>query len=312
MTTPLAVVGPTATGKTALAVGLAQRLGAELVNADSRQVVRRLRVGTATPTERELQGVACHLLDLAEPGAAFSVADWAREARVVFAGLAARRVPAILVGGTGQYLRALREGWDFSAPPPDPAARAALDAATAQPGGLQALAAELCERDPEGASSLDLANPRRVVRAVELLRAGAPSVREARRRAGGIDIDVVVLDCEPVLHRAAIEERMESMFGNGALLAEVDGELRRGTSPASLRRSGIGYAEALEVLAGGCSVGAARAEALRRTLRYVKAQRTWFRHEASVVRVERNAAVSAAELQGLVLTALTSSRAGPR
>ena len=310
--TPLAVVGPTATGKTALAVGLARRLGAELVNADSRQVVRRLRVGTATPTERELRGVPCHLLDLTEPGAAFSVADWVREARLVLTDLAARRVLAILVGGTGQYLRALREGWDFSASPPDPAGRAALTAAVALPGGLATLTAELRERDPEGASSLDLANPRRVIRAVELLRGGAPSLREARRRAGGIDIDVVLLDCERVLHRSALEGRIESMFGTGALVAEVEAELRRGTSAAGLRRSGIGYAEALEVITGRCSLEEARGSGLRRTRRYVKAQRTWFRHEPSLLRIERTAATPIAGLEELVVSVLRSSRAGRR
>jgi tRNA dimethylallyltransferase len=308
---PLAIAGPTATGKTVLAVELARRIGAELVNADSRQVSRRLRVGTAAPSATELRRVPCHLLDLCEPGAPFTVADWLERARTTLADLQTRGIPAILVGGTGQYLRALREGWGFGGTQPGEATRAPLTAVASAPGGLERLAAELHDRDPDGSASVDLANPRRVIRALEQLRGGAPSLAEARRTAGGLAVDVVILDAERAIHADALDARMDAMFATGALVAEVEEELRRGTTPAALQRAGIGYAEALALLDGAISVADARAATLQRTRRYVKAQRTWFRHEPNVLRLERRGDTSTAALADTVLTAVRLSPATP-
>lgn len=308
---PLAIAGPTATGKTVLAVELAGRIGAELVNADSRQVSRRLRVGTAAPSATELQRVPCHLLDLCEPGAPFTVADWLERARTTLADLQARGIPAILVGGTGQYLRALREGWGFGGTQPDEATRAPLTAVASAPGGLERLAAELHDRDPDGSASVDLANPRRVIRALEQLRGGAASLAEARRTAGGLAVDVVILDAERAIHADALDARMDAMFATGALVAEVEEELRRGTTRAALQRAGIGYAEALALLDGTTSVADARAATLQRTRRYVKAQRTWFRHEPNVLRLGRCGDTSTAALADTVLTAVRLSPATP-
>ncbi|MGH7723399.1 MAG: tRNA (adenosine(37)-N6)-dimethylallyltransferase, partial [Candidatus Dormibacteria bacterium] len=139
----LAIGGPTATGKTVLAVELALRLGGELLNADSRQLVRRLVAGTAAPTPAELRGVPCHLTALCEPGEPFTVAHWLERARAVLADLDSRGVPPVVVGGTGQYLRALREGWDFGGVAPDPAVRERLTEAAATPAGLAGLVGEL-------------------------------------------------------------------------------------------------------------------------------------------------------------------------
>jgi tRNA dimethylallyltransferase len=308
---PLAIGGPTATGKTVLAVELARRLHAELVNADSRQVCRRLRAGTAAPTPAELGGVPCHLLDLCEPGAPFTVADWLEHARTTLADLDARGVHAILVGGTGQYLRALREGWEFSGAQPDAATRAELTADASDPAGLQRLAAELRGRDPDGAASVDLANPRRVIRALGLLRGGASSLAQARQTAAGVGVDLVILDADRASHRDALDARMDAMFVAGALVAEVEDELRRGTTPEALRRAGIGYAEALALVAGDMRLEEARATTLHRTRRYVKAQRTWFRHEPCVLRLERGGDASTARLADRVLKAVRPAPAGP-
>lgn len=308
----VAIGGPTATGKTVLAVELAQRIGAELVNADSRQVVRRLRVGTAAPTAAELGGVRCHLLDEREPGEAFTVAQWLDRARTALDELAARRVPAIVVGGTGQYLRALREGWDFGRVAPDPAERRLLTAIAVTPAGLEGLVAELRARDPDGVQSIDVANPRRVIRALELLRGGGGPLAEVRRRSGGRPLALVVLDADRAAHDAALEARMEAMFGGGAILAEVRGELERGTPPTALRGAGIGYAEALAVLEDRLDVDSARAAALRRTRRYVKAQRTWFRHEPALLRLERAADTTTTSLASVVLEAVAIPAGSPR
>ena len=312
MTRMLAVGGPTATGKTVLAVELARLVGAELLNADSRQVGRRLVVGTARPTQAELGGVPCHLLDLCEPGAAFTVADWLREARTVVDRAAERETPLIAVGGTGQYLRALREGWVFGGAAPDAELRARLSARAQSPGGLAELVVELRALDPEGAASLDLANPRRVIRALELLSAGVQSLAAARQRAGGVDVDLVVLDAEGALHRTAIEARVAAMFDGGAILDETRAELDRGVERSRLARAGIGYAEAIDVIDGARSIQDARARALLRTTRYVKAQRTWFRQEPATLRLVRTEGMTTSSLAGTVLDAVRAGHAPTR
>jgi tRNA dimethylallyltransferase len=169
----------------------------------------------------------------------------------------------------------------------------------------------LSERDPEGAASVDLANPRRVIRALELLRGGAASLSEARRTAGGVAVDMVILDAERAVHSEALGARMEAMFATGALAEEVEQELRLGTTAAALRRAGIGYAEALALLDGTLGVDDARVATLQRTRRYVKAQRTWFRHEPAVLRLERSAGTSTAALADAVLSAVRPSPALP-
>lgn len=301
----LAIGGPTATGKTALAVELARRTGAELVNADSRQVLRRLAVGTARPAHTELRGVRCHLLDLVEPGEEFTVAAWLLRAQATLEALDRRRVPAVVVGGTGQYLRALRQGWTFGAPP-RPEQRAELTRAAATSAGMARLVAELRDRDPDAAAAIDVANPRRVVRAVEVLRAGGGALTAARAPSGGRPLALVVLDADPDVHDAAIAARMEAMFGSGAILDEVRDELDRGVAPGALRRAGIGYGEALDVLERLIDVPAAAARAEQRTRRYVKAQRTWFRHEPARLRLCRRAGDTPARLADAVEAGLAT------
>jgi tRNA dimethylallyltransferase len=289
-----------------LAVEVARRIGGEIVNADSRQVVRRLVAGTAAPTLAELRGVPCHLVAVCEPGEPFSVAQWLVMARDVLAGVASRGVPAVVVGGTGQYIRALRQGWDFGGAAPRPVERDQLTATAATPEGLGLLVAELRTRDPAGAASLDLANPRRVVRALEVLRAGQGGLAERRQRSVGPDLALVVLDADRNLHRQVLEGRIASMFGGGAILDEVRAELEAGTAPGALARAGIGYREAVAVVAATMTVEEACAAATQRTRRYVKAQRTWFRHEPAALRLERTTVTTTSDLASAVLAVLTT------
>jgi tRNA dimethylallyltransferase len=302
----LAIGGPTATGKTVLAVEVARRIGGEIVNADSRQVVRRLVAGTAAPTVAELRGVPCHLVAVCEPGEPFSVAQWLAQARDVLAGLAARDVTAVVVGGTGQYIRALRQGWDFGAAAPHPVERDQLTAAAATPEGLGRLVAELRTRDPAGTATLDLANPRRVIRAIEVLRAGEGGLAQRRQRSAGPELSLVVLDADRDLHRQALEARIASMFRGGSILEEVRAELRAGTAPGVLARAGIGYREALAVVGATMTVEEACATATQRTRQYVKAQRTWFRHEPATLRLERTRETTTSDLASAVLAVLTT------
>ncbi|MGH7722366.1 MAG: hypothetical protein ACRENL_05955, partial [Candidatus Dormibacteria bacterium] len=157
---------------------------------------------------------------------------------------------------------------------------------------------------PGGASGVDLANPRRVIRAVEVLRRRDQPLAMARRRAGGRGLALVVLDADRDLHRAVLAARLDAMFASGAILAEVRAELDRGTAAASLGRAGIGYREAVAVLEGDLSIEGARASTARRTQRYVKAQRTWFRHEPAVLRLQRTPTATTSALAGEVLAAL--------
>ncbi len=282
----LAVVGPTATGKTALAVRLALRMGpAELLNADSRQVLRGLRVGTNAPAAEELAGVTCQLLGIADPGASFSVADWLRAALGCLADLDRRGVRPIVVGGTGLYVRALLDGLDLDGGAPDPGRRSALNARAASPEGLAALAAELRLDDPEGAARIDLRNPRRVVRASEIVQARGSLA--ARRRGGSTRPGLRIgLDAPAELHRRWIAARARRML-EGGLLEETTAALRGGVAAEVLDGCGIGYREALEVLAGRASEAAAIDAIVRRTLRYAKAQRTWFRADLDTVWLHR-------------------------
>jgi tRNA dimethylallyltransferase len=275
----VAVVGPTCTGKTSLAVAMAHRLGsAELLNADSRQLRRGLSVGTCAPTAAELDGVPCHLLDLAEPGEPFTVADWLEAATGALRELEHRgRVP-IVVGGTGLYVNALVGGFDFGHAPPDPERRAARSAVAATPAGLATLAAELRERDPAAAADIDLRNPRRVVRALEILDVRGVPLGVARRAQERPAV-LIGVDADAALHERWIRDRVAGMFASGALLDETRAALRRGMTAPVLAGCGIGYAEAIDVLGGRTTSEAAAEATVRRTVRYAKAQRRFFRRD---------------------------------
>jgi tRNA dimethylallyltransferase len=287
----LGVVGPTATGKTAVAVALAQRLGgAELLNADSRQVIRGLRVGTCAPTPQELHGVACHLLDLHDPGAPFSVADWLAAARASLADIERRGVQPVLSGGTGLYVAALVDGLDLAGVPADPERRAERTATAREPGGLERLADDLRARDPDAAQGIDLRNPRRVIRALEILDArGAPLSRARGKRGTHLPATLVALDVPRDLHDAWIEQRSRVMFETGALVEEVHSALGRGVTRDALDSAGIGYREALAVIDGRVTPEQGASLVAQRTRRYAKAQRTWFRRDPRIRWVRRDA-----------------------
>ncbi|MEA2637346.1 MAG: tRNA dimethylallyltransferase [Chloroflexota bacterium] len=278
------VAGPTCSGKTALAVALAQALApAELVNADSRQVRRGLRVGTCAPTPAELHGIRCNLLDLADPGEPFSVADWLTAARHCLDRLDRSATRAVVAGGTGLYITALVDGFDLARVPPDPARRADRSELAATPEGLDALAAELRSRDPVGAATIDQHNPRRVIRALEILDAKGGSLRDAQRRALPREAVMVGLDLARPVHARWIEHRIAAMFDSGGIQEEVRWLLGRGLDRQAIVGCGIGYGEALDLIEGHIDIEAAMQATMRRTLRYARAQRTWFRRDARLV-----------------------------
>lgn len=286
----LGIVGPTATGKTPLAVAVAESLGsAELLNADSRQVIRGLHAGTCAPTPEQLRGIPLHLVDLHDPGEPFSVAAWLAAARTSLQELSARNAQPILVGGTGLYVSALVDGLDLAQVPPDPETRAARTAIAAEPDGLERLAAELAQRDAEAAESVDLRNPRRVIRALEILDARGAPLHQARGRTEPIPATLLGLDAPRDLHDALIEQRARAMFETGALQDEVHSALGRGVTRGALDSAGIGYREALAVIDGQVTTEQAVAMAAQRTRRYAKAQRTWFRRDRRIRWMTRGA-----------------------
>ena len=279
----LVIAGPTATGKTGLSIALARALRAdgipaEVISADSRQVYRGLDIGTAKVPPSERADVPHHGLDLVDPDRTFSVADFARHARGALAGIAERGGVAILVGGTGLYLRAVARGLDTEALPSDPDVRARIEDVL-EAGGLEAAVSRLRELAPRLASRIDLANPRRVARALEIaeIRGDAPPPPPL-----GYDGPVAWLGLRltPVHHREWIAQRARKQFEAG--LIDEAHALRERYDPRLPAFSAIGYREAWAVIDG--ELGRDRAielDALRNE-QFAKRQATWFRSEPGI------------------------------
>lgn len=274
---PLAgIVGPTASGKTDLALALAERLPVEIVVADSRQVYRGMDIGTAKPDARARALVPHHLVDVVDPDEPFTVADWLERARRVVAEIAARGRMPLLVGGTGLYVSALVDGHDYAAQPWSPEVRHRLGDEL-EADGLDPLVARLRDLDPSAAEAIDVRNPRRVLRALERAEVvGGGVIPRAEPYPGRVALIGVERPRE-VLYRR-IDERAAWLFANG-LLDEVRA-LRANGYGADLRpMTGHGYAEATAVLAGEWTLERAVESTARRTRQYAKRQLTWFRRD---------------------------------
>lgn len=275
----LAIVGPTASGKTDLALALARQLPVEILVADSRQVYRGMNVGTATPDAAARAAVPHHLLDLAAPDEPFSLADWLAAARRTVAEVGERgRVP-LLVGGTGLYVSALVDGYRLDAQARDPGLRAAL-AVELDQAGIDSLAARLRALDPAAAARTDLRNPRRVLRALERVLAGGVGERPRLEPYPGRVALVGISRPREALY-ARIDARARWLFGNG-LLDEVRGLLAAGYGPELGPMTGHGYREAARHLAGEWSLEEAIEVTARRTRQYARRQLTWFRRDPRI------------------------------
>ena len=283
---PLVVIaGATATGKTELAIRLAESLagGAHgrpvaIISADSRQVFRGLDIGTAKVGAADRARVPHHGLDLVDPDESFSVADFARHARAVLADLGARGGLALLVGGTGLYLRTVARGFPTDAIPTDATMRAELEADLVR-DGLPALAARLQASAPILASSVELANPRRVIRALEIARLVGDGLRPAPRGYDGLVV-WIGLAVDPDEHQRRIVARARQQFDDG--LIEEARTLRERYHPALPAFSAIGYREAWAVLDGALTRDAAIELDAARNVAFSKRQRTWFRAEQDI------------------------------
>ncbi|GAA3158713.1 tRNA (adenosine(37)-N6)-dimethylallyltransferase MiaA [Blastococcus jejuensis] len=275
----VAVVGPTATGKTALAVALAQRLGGEVVNADSMQLYRGMDIGTAKPSPDERGGIPHHLLDLWHVREAASVAEYRQRARAEIDRLRAAGTVPLLVGGSGLYVRAVVDELDF--PGTDPSVRARWEAELAAVGPT-ALHARLAGLDPAAAAAVLPSNGRRIVRALEVIElTGGPFAASLPEPRPHYPVVAVGLDRDPAALDERVALRVDRMWAAGfveevAALAE-DG-LREG--PTASRA--LGYAQVLAQFDGRMTAEEARERTVSTTRRFVRRQRSWFRRDAAL------------------------------
>ena len=275
----IVLTGPTASGKSALALELALRLGGEIVSADSAQVYRGMDVGTAKPDAATRARVPHHLLDLVEPTESYSAARFAADARAAIAAIRARgRVP-IVAGGTMLYVKALLEGLS-SLPPADPAVRAAIDAEAAA-RGWPAMHAELARVDPVTAARLEPGDAQRIQRALEVHRlTGEPLSARQGRRAAGPALDATVIALMPGdrarLHRD-IAARFDAMLAAG-LVDELAALRRRHTlDPAMPSMRCVGYRQAWAFLDGAIDRATLREQGIAATRQLARRQLTWLR-----------------------------------
>ncbi len=270
--------GPTASGKTALAIGLARRLDAEIVSVDSMAVYRGLDIGTAKPSPADRAAVPHHLVDVVEPADCYSVARWLAAAAAAVEEIRRRGRRVLFVGGTPLYLRALCDGLD-PLPPADPALRQRL-AAELEAEGSAALHRRLATLDPAAAVRIHPHDARRIVRALEV--AGQGSTSRATAWAGGATPSpafarqMMVIDLPRALLRARIDRRVEEMFSQG-LVAETRAAAERPGGIGATAAQAAGYAEALAVIAGRIDEAAALRQVQTRTRQLAKRQLTWLR-----------------------------------
>ncbi|AGM04941.1 tRNA (adenosine(37)-N6)-dimethylallyltransferase MiaA [Amycolatopsis keratiniphila] len=280
MIRPVAVVGPTATGKTALAVELALTLGGEVVNADALQLYRGMDIGTAKATVEERRGVPHHLLDVLDVTETASVAAYQRDARQrVEELLDAGRVP-ILTGGSGLYVQAVLD--DLKFPGTDPDVRARLTAETDEIG-VPAMHARLAELDPVAATAILPTNSRRIVRALEVIEITGEPFSANLPKPGPARYDTVLIgiDREPAELDARVDRRVELMFEAG-LVDEVRTLLGQGLRDGLTASRALGYQQVIAALDGDGDFAAASAATAQATRRFVRRQRSWFRRDKRI------------------------------
>jgi tRNA dimethylallyltransferase len=278
--TPVAVVGPTATGKSDLAVALAERFGGEVVNADAMQLYRGMDIGTAKMTVAERRGVPHHLLDVLDVTETASVAAYQRETRAVIERLLAAGKPPILVGGSGLYVQAVLD--DLKFPGTDDAVRERFEAELSAVGP-EALHRRLRELDPAAAIAILPSNGRRIVRALEVIEltgqpfsANLPKPGPARYGTVQIGVDREVSELD-----ARVDRRVDVMFAAG-LEDEVRALVKLGLREGKTASRALGYQQVLSAMDGACTIDFAAEETKRATRRFVRRQRSWFRRDQRI------------------------------
>ena len=279
----LCLLGPTAVGKTEIAIELAQHLNAEIVSVDSRQIYRQMDIGTAKPTPEEQQAVPHHLIDCVDISQPFSVADYQSLVDTAIADIQNRSKQVLLVGGAGLYFRAVIDGL-FEGPGADPAVRERFDQEAAQ-HGVDALHERLRACDPESADRIHPNNVVRVIRALEVYELTSVPMSEHQQQwhpekqrypfiAFGLTMPRALL-----YHR--IEQRVDVMLANG-LIAEVESLLATGYARDTIALQSFGYKELITYLDGECTYTEAISQLKQNTRRFAKRQLTWFRKDTRI------------------------------
>ena len=278
----ICLAGPTASGKTALAVELAKELDGEVVSCDSMQVYRRMNIGTAKPTEAEMQGIPHHMIDVASPEEDYSVSRYCAQALPIVEDIVARGKTAIIAGGTGLYMDSLIRGNDF-APFPSTGVRQRLEA-QADAEGLEAMAAWLHAVDPEAAERIH--DRKRLLRALEVYLETGETITEHNRRTQAIPprftpvwLGLDFADRQQLYDR--IDLRVTKMLETG-LLEEIRGLLDSGVPEKATAMQAIGYKEFVDALAGREPLEAAADQVRQSSRRYAKRQLTWFRRNKAM------------------------------
>ena len=297
----IAVVGPTASGKSALAAALAERLQTEVVSADSMQFYRGMEIGTGQPTVEDQRGIRHHFIGHLDPAADISAGEYGERARGVIGDINARGKPAVVVGGSGLYIRALIDGL-FSGPGKDDVVRERLQA-EAVASGTEALYVRLQTVDPNYAAQIFPGDLRRIVRALEVYElSGEPMSQLHASEAADASLDAVqvALDWPRDVLYARIEARVEAMIAAG-WINEVQRLLDTGHAPDLRRLRAIGYLELAAHLRGELPLEDAVAEIKKNTRRYAKRQLSWFRQDARIIWLPVSELTNVDALAGKVL-----------
>lgn len=278
----LVIVGPTAVGKTEIALKLAQKLAGEIVSSDSKQFYKHLSIGTAKPSISERARVPHHLVDFCEPDHRLSLAEFQDMAYAAISNIQARGKLPILVGGTGQYVRAVLEGWGIPEVEPHHGLRIDLDS-FADTYGPSALHTWLRQVDPTAADNIDFRNVRRVVRALEVyLVAGAPISRLQQANPPPYDVLQIGLTRDKSVLEQRVSYRVDTMVEQG-LVAEVEALLRMGLTWNLPAMQSLGYIQLQPFFEGQVGLESAIEETKRATLDFVRRQYTWFRLDDAAI-----------------------------
>ena len=290
----LVICGPTASGKTALAIETAGRFGGEIVNADSMQIYKYMDIGTAKPTLEELAAAKHHLIGFVDPRESFSVADYVPLAHDTIYDIYSRGRLPILAGGTGLYITSVVNDVTFGAGDSDPKIREELNR-LAEERGAEYLLGILSEFDPESAERLHPNNTRRIIRAIEFYRTTGKTIsehqRETRLTDSRYDPLMVMLDFERAVLYERINIRVDKMLAEG-LTEEVKRLLEMGCTPDSQSMQGIGYKETVEYISGKISLEECAELIKMNTRRYAKRQLTWFRRDERIVLLKPGESIS--------------------
>jgi len=277
------LVGPTAVGKTEIAIQLAERLNGEIISADSRLFYRGMDIGTAKPTREEQARVPHHLIDIANPDEILNLAVFQQKAREAIKDIHSRGKLPFLVGGTGQYIRAVTEGWTPPEVKPDVRLRAELERLKDE-NGLEWLHDKLGSLDPVAAEKIDARNYRRTIRALEVIMTTGRKF-SGQRAQGNSPYQLITIGLSRPRAELyeRVDQRIEAMFANG-FLDEVKGLIENGFSPTLPTMSAIGYRECVEALEGRIRLEEAK-QAIRRATRvFVRRQANWFKESDPKIR----------------------------